>query len=296
MLRRRQPTLTIAELHGFVPHCPFAQFVFTTMHALLPSLIAACLYVAATVYQVTCLLRRHTPNKRTLFIVGGIAVALHAFSLAVQVPTEQGLNLDFFNAASLVSCSIILVALLAAIRLPLENIFLLLFPLAAVSALCAGLIPAGTSHPVDNWGILSHVVLSILSYGMFTLAVLQALLLFVQDRQLKHKRPNNVIVSNFPPLETMEALLFGFLWAGWLLLSLSLLSGFIFLNDMFAQHLVHKTILSCFAWLVFAVLLGGRHFLGWRGHIALRWTFAGFCLLMLAYFGSKLVREFILHI
>ena len=94
----------------------------------------------------------------------------------------------------------------------------------------------------------------------------------------------------------MESLLFGFLWAGWGLLSLSLLSGWLFVEDLLAQHLAHKTLLSCFAWLVFGVLLWGRQQLGWRGHKAIRWTLAGFCLLMLAYFGSKLVREFILHI
>jgi ABC-type uncharacterized transport system permease subunit len=75
-----------------------------------------------------------------------------------------------------------------------------------------------------------------------------------------------------------------------------LLSGWVFVEDMLAQHLAHKTLLASFAWLVFGVLLWGRQQLGWRGHKAIRWTLAGFCLLMLAYFGSKLVREFILHI
>ena len=130
---------------------------------------------------------------------------------------------------------------------------------------------------------------------MLTIAMFQSLLLLVQDHQLKHKHPSGLI-RNFPPLQTMESLLFGFLWSGWALLSLSLLSGALFIDNLFTQHLVHKTILSCFAWIVFAVLLWGRHQLGWRGHKAIRWTLAGFCLLMLAFFGSKLVREFILHI
>lgn len=73
----------------------------------------------------------------------------------------------------------------------------------------------------------------------------------------------------------MESLLFGFLFAGWLLLSLSLLSGALYIDDLFAQHLAHKTFLSCFAWVVFAVLLWGRHQLGWRGHKAIRWTSPG---------------------
>ena len=93
----------------------------------------------------------------------------------------------------------------------------------------------------------------------------------------------------------METLLFQMLALGFLLLTLSLLTGFLFLEDMFAQHLVHKTVLSLLAWLLFAVLLLGHWWLGWRGQTAIRWTIAAFVLLMLAYFGSKFVLELILH-
>lgn len=64
---------------------------------------------------------------------------------------------------------------------------------------------------------------------------------------------------------------------------------------MFAQHLVHKTVLGIIAWLVFAVLLWGRWRFGWRGRTAIRWTLSGAVTLMLAYFGSKLVLELLLH-
>jgi ABC-type uncharacterized transport system permease subunit len=64
---------------------------------------------------------------------------------------------------------------------------------------------------------------------------------------------------------------------------------------MFAQHLVHKTVLSVVAWLVFGGLLLGRRFWGWRGRKAIAWTLSGFAILILAYFGSKLVLELILH-
>jgi len=82
---------------------------------------------------------------------------------------------------------------------------------------------------------------------------------------------------------------------GFLLLTLSLLSGALFLENLFAQHLVHKTVLSIIAWIVFAVLLSGRWFYGWRGRTAIRYTLSGFVILMLAYFGSKLVLELILQ-
>ena len=82
---------------------------------------------------------------------------------------------------------------------------------------------------------------------------------------------------------------------GFILLSVGLLTGFLYLEDMFAQHLVHKTVLSMVAWIAFAVLLWGRFRFGWRGRTAIRWTLIGFAVLMLAYFGSKAVVELILQ-
>ncbi len=266
------------------------------MHPLLPSLAAACLYAGATAYQGLTLSRRTAPDKRLLSLLGALALILHGTSLFLQMHHASGLNLNFFNAASLIAFTVILLTLLACLRMPVENLLLLLLPLGMITVLLAHFMPAGTLAPIDEApGILAHILLSISAYGMLTIAVFQSLLLLVQDHQLKHKHPSGLI-RNFPPLQTMESLLFGFLWAGWALLTLSLLSGALFLEDLLAQHLAHKTILSIFAWVVFAVLLWGRHQLGWRGHRAIRWTLAGFCLLMLAYFGSKLVREFILHI
>ena len=82
---------------------------------------------------------------------------------------------------------------------------------------------------------------------------------------------------------------------GFALLTLALLSGFAFLEDMFAQHLVHKTVLSTLAWLMFGGLLIGRLRYGWRGKTAIVWTLSGFAVLILAYFGSKMVLELILQ-
>jgi ABC-type uncharacterized transport system permease subunit len=78
------------------------------------------------------------------------------------------------------------------------------------------------------------------------------------------------------------------------LLCLALSFGFIYLDDMFAQKVAHKTILSIIAWVVFATLLAGRYRFGWRGRTAINWTISGFVILMLAYFGSKVVLELLL--
>ncbi|MEQ1638294.1 MAG: cytochrome c biogenesis protein CcsA, partial [Methylococcales bacterium] len=96
-------------------------------------------------------------------------------------------------------------------------------------------------------------------------------------------------------LQTMESLLFQMIGTGMVFLSVSLISGFIFIENLFAQHLVHKTVLSILAWIIFTGLLFGRLRYGWRGKTAVKWTLSGFILLLLAYFGSKLVLELILH-
>jgi ABC-type uncharacterized transport system permease subunit len=133
-----------------------------------------------------------------------------------------------------------------------------------------------------------------LSYSILNIAAIQALFLALQDRQL-HRHDSSALILSLPPMQTMESLLFQLIATGLVLLTISLASGFLFLEDMFVQHLAHKTILSILAWILFSVLLVGRLAFGWRGQTAARWTVGGFVSLMLAYFGSKMVLELILQ-
>ena len=109
------------------------------------------------------------------------------------------------------------------------------------------------------------------------------MLLAIQDYRLRHRQPGGFL-RGIPPLTAMEALLFQMIGAGFILLSITLVSGLFFLEDLFAQHLVHKATLSFIAWGVFGVLLWGRWRFGWRGRTAIRWTLSGFVFLALAYF------------
>ncbi|MDX1799710.1 MAG: cytochrome c biogenesis protein CcsA, partial [Marinobacter sp.] len=115
-----------------------------------------------------------------------------------------------------------------------------------------------------------------------------------QNRQLKQNY-NSLLVRNLPPLQTMESLLFELVWAGVILLVLAITTGALFVNDLFAQHLVHKTVFSLVSLVVFVALLIGRYTQGWRGITASRWTLAGCLLLMIGFYGSKFVLELIFH-
>src|SRR5690606_40789045 len=83
--------------------------------------------------------------------------------------------------------------------------------------------------------------------------------------------------------------------AAFVLLGLALLTGVLFVADLFAQHLVHKTVLSILSWVVLAILLFGRWRWGWRGPRAVKLTLLAMVLLLLAFFGSKFVLELVLR-
>ncbi len=244
---------------------------YRTYASLLPSLIAAVLYLGTAAYQGACVSERTAPGKPLLLLFGLLALVAHAFSLYQQLLTPAGLVLDFFNAASLIAAAVILLTLLATLRIPVENLLLLLFPLGALTTLLAVLIPTAPSSRSTNsrasWptSCFDPGLRPAHHRGGSRRSC-------CSSRTTASAQASVRLIRNFPPLQTMESLLFGFLWGGWSLLSLSLLSGWLFVDNLFAQHLAHKTILSCFAWVVFAVLLWGRHQLGWRGHKAIRWT------------------------
>jgi ABC-type uncharacterized transport system permease subunit len=222
------------------------------------------------------------------------ALAIHLPSLYGDIVTPLGLNLAFFNVLSLVTDMIALLLLFTATVRPVQNLGVFILPMAAVAAILRAVVPVPADHiAYADPGLQAHILLSILGYSLFAIASVQAVLLAVQNHHLRHRHPGGFIRA-LPPLESMEELLFQMIAVGYGFLTLSLVTGAVYLKNIFAQHLVHKTVLSIFAWLLFTVLLWGRHHFGWRGRTAIRWTLGGFVLLMLAYFGSRLVRELIL--
>lgn len=179
-------------------------------------------------------------------------------------------------------------------REPLRTLGIIIYPLAGFCALLAAIYPSPASNLYLDWKARSHIVLSLTSAGVLTLAAVQACTLALQDRFLHQHQNDRRLFAGLPPLQTMETMLFQLIGIGFFLLSLTLLSGLWFIQDWMAQHLAHKTILSITAWLLFGVLLWGRWRYGWRGRTAIRWTLSGYVFLILAYFGSKIILEQIL--
>lgn len=252
------------------------------------------LYLLTTI-AAALTLRYRQPRKSVFLALFGCALLAHGLSLSQTLITPAGYRLDLLEMLTLIVWSTNLLILLLAFNHNLTLVIMVTAPLGALVELAAthawgGVLPR-QQLPA---GIAAHALLSVSAYALLALATLQALYLYFLNKQL-HRHRLTGISRYLPPLQTMESLLFGLITFGQLLLTASLITGFLFIQDLFAQHLVHKTLLSIVAWLLYSILLWGHWRHGWRGNTAVRWILTAFATLMLAYFGSKLALEVILQ-
>lgn len=265
------------------------------IYTLAANLAAIVLYLAATSYGVRQFSHKLPVGGSAFFSLTLSAIVFHWAGLVPLLFSAKGVNLSFFATGSLVAAVMNTLVLLSSLRKPVHTLLLILMPL---SILCVGLL-LGSHHPNHFTplaeGVSLHVILSLLAYSLLTVATAQAILLAYQTHQLKNHQPGGLIKA-LPPLQSMEALLFELLWLGFILLTAALATGWLFVQDLMAQHLAHKTVFSVAAWLIYGCLLWGRHQLGWRGYTAVRFALGGFAALMLAFFGSKFVLELVLGI
>ncbi|QEA37855.1 cytochrome C biogenesis protein [Pistricoccus aurantiacus] len=264
------------------------------MQALPFALVAIIFYLGAASWQALTLFRRVPRRPALVRGVGLLAVICHTLVIAVLLHQTQGTWLGLAPSLITISALIAVLLLLMSLAKPVLNAAIGLFPLAAGSLLLGFELPYHHQAEAMEPGIALHAISSALAFAMLAIAAVQAVLLAVQNSALRHHRIRGIIQA-LPPLTTMERVMFELIWVGMALLTLSIVSGFLFLDNVFAQHLLHKTVLSLAAWVILAGLLVGHHVLGWRGLKAVRWTLVGYLLLLLAYFGSKFVLEILLN-
>ena len=236
------------------------------------------------------------PSLRAGFVTAGVAIALHLALLIQMAIAARGIDLHFFAALSIVSAGVaLLCALLTSARPQVAALGLVVYPLAALcQAAYAWSAGRGAGAIALSWQIQLHAWLALLAYATLSLAALLAIMLWLQERFLRRRQLATALHA-FPPLTLVETLLFRLIAGGYALLTLALLTGVVFVEDLFAQHLAHKTALSLLAWLAFGALLLGRARYGWRGRRAVRLTLTAMALLGLAFFGSKFVLELVLQ-
>jgi ABC-type uncharacterized transport system permease subunit len=261
----------------------------------IPLILAIAFYMAAA-----GLLYKSTRNRSSRLKNISLAFALAGAVFHIGVQYNHwfgGPTMDVSLPHLLSLCALVIMLLLissAFTRNTLYDAGMVALPLAAAVLLLEWVLPHDVIALEDlSTGITLHLVSSVLAFGVLSIAGVYALFVSLIDHFLR-RHHLNPLVRTLPPLVVLESLLFKLTSVGFALLTISLLSGIVFINDIFAQHLVHKTILSILTWLVFGLLLWGRWRYGWRGRLAVRLTLAGIILLVLSYFGTKLVLEIFL--
>lgn len=269
------------------------------MPDLLPLFLTALLYAGLGAYFWRALsLGANTPIAPHAWEKPAILLPLllHAWILLQLIFQPDGIKLGVGHAVSAIAWLTVLVYWLGGLRNNLECLQGFVLPFAALSLAAPLLFPAShTLLHTEQTLFKIHLFIAILAYSLFTIAAMHALLMAVAERHL-HSGSLSTPLQRLPPLLTMEHLLFRILWAGFILLTLTLVSGMLFSEELFgkALQLSHKTVFALISWCIYAALLGGRLRYGWRGRTAIRWTLSGFVALLLAYIGSKFVLEIIL--
>ena len=222
---------------------------------------------------------------------------LHTSVVWLPVLHERTLAIGFGDALTVVAWLMVLLYWCGSFFYPLKGLQLLLYPCAALSMLLAAVWPGQhMGYSVHNLPFMLHISAALLAYGLFGIITLLAVLMLVLNRQL-HRRKMSAMMVSLPPLLSIEKLMFQGLWAGFVLLTVAVVSGTFFAEAVFGQPaaFTHKTVFGVISWLIYAVILFKHHTQAWRGKKAAQWMLVAFACLMLAYIGSKFVLEIVLQ-
>lgn len=263
------------------------------MIQLLASFVVVLLYLFALV-RLHLALRNDTPiNPNMQMLLAGLGGLLQVAVSLSLMRADMGVDFSLFKVMSLTSGLVVAAIAFSSRRTAIQPAQLVAIPVALI-LLVLGELTGSRVDPTElSPGTATHVMLSLVAFGLFTLATLLALMLGYAESQLKDHRVTS-LVRHIPPIEALESLIFELLTLASLLLAGSVISGFLYLDDLFAQHLVHKTVLSIVALAIFSLLSAGHWIGGWRGKKVMRGIVIAYFLLCLGFVGSKLVLEWIL--
>lgn len=226
-----------------------------------------------------------------------IPLALHLWLLHSLVSTPQGWQLGVGNVVSMIAALSVLVYWLSSYHMRTEALHVPIALIAAGAVLVSWALPSEHLMNDGLWAFKIHLIIALLAYSLLMIAALYASLMAVMEKHLHHIGQSRAARIQLPPLLTIERVLFRLISVGFVLLSLSVLSGAFFSERIFHKpfEFNHKTIFSMLSWSVYAILLWGHLKWGWRGRVAVRWVWIGFVMLVLAYIGTHFILEVVLH-
>lgn len=270
------------------------------MQNFIPHFVVVIIYlaVAATFWRIAKT-AASTQSETFYSVLIALGLIIHGWLLYLDIFGSQfgtNFNLGFFNALSLIFWLTVLIYWLTNLTHKLDALQAFVLPPAALFVLLPALAVSDHYLPeASSTLFMAHIGIALLAYSLFTFAALHALLMTIAERSL-HNKSTMIKLPNFPPLMVMESLLFRVITIGFVLLTITLISGMFFSEQLYGKplELTHKIVFSIASWLIYGWLLFGRYQYGWRGKKAINITLIGFVLLLLAYIGSTFILQVLL--
>ena len=219
----------------------------------------------------------------------GLQTAVLGYRLSMQMFLWWG---DVATSLELLSWAIITVYWVVMWRYRIEALAAFIVPLAFLAAASAGMpvtTPARLPLAVQHVWLGLHIGLALLGYAALTLTFCTGVMYLIQERQLKSKRPG-AWYHHLPSLTLLDELNAKALLLGFPLLTQGIITGSVWAKYVHGAYL-HWSLTSLpllLAWLMYALLLGGRWALGWQGSKAAQATVGGFVIVLASYFVHTL--------
>ena len=231
---------------------------------------AAALYAIGLFHSIQTALRKGLPIFRAAFAAFCVALVFHLVAIveaskAANHFPPQGL----YNSISLCAFLIALLFLFLYGRYRFESLGLFLFPLVFVMTAIASVkspIGSWTDPAARNASLVVHILLVLMGYAALVVAALASLLYLVQERHLKRKKPM-ALLEKLPPLATLDGIVSASMTAGFMCMSVGVVTGVTFIESGSAWADPRlTTAMVTWAFCLIMVLL--RITAGWRGRKA----------------------------
>jgi ABC-type uncharacterized transport system permease subunit len=271
----------------------------TTLTLSILAIASALAYLGSAFLQLSLLKKDDQiqnpkkPSKAMLTqTLATAAVMMHGLVLWQQIIIEDQVQFNVITISSLIALFFASWLIANGFYRPLRNLYLYLFPFAALIIAVSPFIHFDETASTLSAGLITHILLSTIAYSILTLATAQSALVNHQMSQLKNKKITPLWLA-MPPLQTMERITHELLITGFILLTAAMVSGLDYISLNPVPSLLHKISFTVLAWATYGILIVGHFTRGWRGQMMNRWILTSFVILILGFFGSRWLLQFI---
>ncbi len=256
--------------------------------------LTTTLYLVGTIAYAVYLFFPRKWAYRSASITVLVGFILHTGSFTSRISTMGFPPVaNLHDAISFMAWAVIGVYLLVLLRFKIRIIGAFITPLALVLMLSAYSLPKDIAPIVTpflkTFWLPLHIIVVFLGNGFFAVAFAVAIMYQIQEYQLKTKKMGKMY-HILPSLDILDNINHKALLYGFPLLTFGVVLGAIVAQQIRGSFLSRSMteLWTLMIWALYAVLLHGRIYSGWRGKKAATISIVAFIVLLVAFFGINI--------